>query len=46
MPCNPQRKKILIIRIGIGGKLRPIDPCGVCAKMAKKRGVKIVSFKE
>jgi cytidine deaminase len=37
-------RKILILRIGIGGKLRPIHPCNVCAKMAEKRGIKINPF--
>lgn len=44
MTRYPKVKKILIIRIGIGGKLRPIHPCSVCSKMAKKRGVVIIPF--
>lgn len=32
---------IIICRIGHGGKLRPIDPCHTCAKIASKMGIKI-----
>ena len=39
-------KTILIVRIGNSGKLRPVHPRDVCAKMAEKRGVKIVSVGE
>lgn len=46
MTRYPELKKIVIIRIGLSEELRPIDPCSVCAKMAAKRGVKIVSFEE
>lgn len=45
MSRYPDLTKIVIIRIGLSGELRPIDPCDVCAKMAKKRGVKIESWK-
>lgn len=36
-------KTIVICRVGWGGEIRPIDPCPVCAKVAKKYGVRIVS---
>lgn len=34
---------ILICRTGRSGEIRPIDPCPVCQKVAKKYGIKIVS---
>ena len=36
-------KTIVICRVGHGGDLRPIDPCPMCQKVAKKYGVKIIS---
>ena len=36
-------KTIVICRIGRNGKLRPIDPCPVCQKVAAKYGATIVS---
>ena len=36
--------KILICRVGRGGKLRPIDPCPSCARTAKKLGIEIRSI--
>lgn len=37
-------KTIVICRVGHGGKLRHIDPCPTCQKVAEKYGVKIVSI--
>ena len=37
-------KTILICRVGHSGKLRPIDPCPICQKVADKMGVKILSL--
>lgn len=37
-------KTIVICRVGRSGKLRPIDPCPMCQKVAKKYGVKIESI--
>lgn len=39
-------KSIIICRIGHGGALRPIDPCPVCAKAAKKLGITITTVRE
>lgn len=36
-------KTIVIMRIGHGGAIRPVDPCRVCAGIAKKLGIKIIS---
>ncbi len=36
-------KTLIIMRIGNGGDILPIDPCEDCKKMAKKLGVKIQS---
>ena len=36
-------KTLLIMRIGLSGKILPIDPCEDCQKMAKKHGVTIRS---
>jgi len=36
-------RKILICRIGMSGKLRPIDPCDRCQEIANKLGIKIES---
>ncbi len=36
---------ILIMRIGNGGDILPIEPCAVCKKLADKFGIKIVSIK-
>lgn len=36
-------KTLLIMRIGLSGKILPIDPCEDCQKMAKKYGVTIRS---
>ena len=38
--------KIVIIRIGRGGAILPIDPCETCLKVANKLGIKIESFDE
>jgi hypothetical protein len=38
-------KTILICRVGHSGILRPIDPCPVCQKIARKYGAKIISIK-
>jgi len=38
-------KTVLICRIGRSGELRPIEPCPVCQKVAKKYGAKIISIK-
>ena len=38
-------KTIVIGRIGQGGELRPIHPCGACQKLADKLGIKIESVK-
>jgi len=35
--------RILICRVGRGGKLRPIEPCESCAKIAEKLGIEITS---
>lgn len=37
-------KTIVIARVGHGGKLRKIDPCPVCQKVAKKYGIRIMSI--
>lgn len=39
-------KTILICRVGHSGKIRPIDPCPVCQKVAKKYGAKIISVSD
>lgn len=36
--------KIMILRIGAKGELRPIDPCSRCSRLAQKRGVTIESL--
>lgn len=36
-------RTILICRVGKGGDLRPIDPCEVCARTAKKLGIRIIT---
>lgn len=36
--------RIVIIRIGRGGAILPIDPCETCLKVANKLGIKIESF--
>lgn len=36
-------KTIIIMRIGLGGEIRPIDPCRVCKSIADKMRIKIVS---
>lgn len=36
--------KIMILRIGANGELRPIDPCERCLRLATKRGVTIESI--
>ncbi len=36
-------KKIIILRVGEGGEIRPIDPCSKCAEKAAELGVKIES---
>jgi len=38
-------KTIIVSRIGLGGDLRPIEPCEKCAKLAKKYNIKIVPVK-
>ena len=38
-------KTIIICRISNNGKLRPIDACPACQKVAKKLGVNIISIK-
>jgi len=37
---------ILILRIGHSGNLRPISPCAMCSKIAKKLGIKIMSLQD
>lgn len=37
-------RRILICRIGMSGKLRPIDPCIRCQGIADKLGIKIESI--
>lgn len=37
-------KTIVICRVGRSGKIRPIDPCPACQKVAAKYGAKIVSL--
>ena len=39
-------KTILICRVGHSGKLRPIDLCPVCAKAARKLGIRISTVAE
>lgn len=36
-------KTLMIMRVGNGGDVLPIDPCEDCQKMANKLGIKIVS---
>lgn len=36
-------KTIVILRIGLGGDIRPIEPCPKCSKLAEKYGIKIIS---
>lgn len=38
-------KTIVICRVGHSGKIRPIDPCPACQKVADKYGIKIISVK-
>lgn len=40
---HPSVKTIVIVRIGHSGKILPIEPCEICAKMASKNKVKIIS---
>lgn len=37
-------KTIIICRVGRSGRIRPIDPCPACQKVAAKYGIKIVSM--
>ena len=37
---------ILIVRIGLGGEIRPIEPCQMCSKIADKLGIKIISVEK
>lgn len=37
---------IYILRVGNSGKVRPIHPCKTCAKIAAKRGIKIIPLHE
>lgn len=37
--------RILILRVGARGDLLPIDPCRMCAKLARDRGIEIVSIR-
>lgn len=39
-------KEIWIVRLGQSGEMRPIRPCDMCAKVAKKLGVRIRSIVE
>lgn len=39
-------KTILICRVGRSGIIRPIEPCKVCQKVAKKYGAKIISISD
>ncbi len=36
-------KTIIIMRIGRAGAILPVDPCRVCASIARKMGIKIIS---
>lgn len=36
-------KTIIIMRVGRAGAILPVDPCRVCAGIAKKMGIKIIS---
>lgn len=38
-------KTIIIMRIGRGGDILPIDPCCMCSSIAKKLGIKIISVR-
>ena len=40
-----QIKTIVICRVGRSGNVLPIDPCPVCAKLAKKYGITILTVK-
>ncbi len=35
---------IVILRIGAGGDIRPIDPCAKCSALAAKFGIKIIAL--
>jgi len=37
---------IYILRVGNGGEFRPIHPCKTCARIAAKRGIRIVPLHE
>lgn len=37
----PTLRRILLARVGADGRLLPIEPCEVCAKLARRRGVRI-----
>jgi len=39
-------KTMLICRVGRSGILRPISPCPICSKVARKYGAKIISVCE
>jgi cytidine deaminase len=39
-------KTIIIIRLGRNGKIRPIDPCFACSRMAFLRGVEIKTIND
>lgn len=38
-------KTIIICRVGKGGDILPIDPCPVCAKVAKSLNIKIITIR-
>ena len=38
-------KTIVICRLGRAGDVRPIHPCQTCARIANKKGIKIVTIK-
>ena len=37
---------IYLCRTGMTGEIRPIEPCPVCSKIAKKMGIKIIPIHE
>ena len=39
-------RKILILRVGSDGSLLPIDPCKMCRKLARERGITIESIQK
>jgi hypothetical protein len=44
--AGPSLRKIIICRIGTGGRILPIDPCCVCAEKAAENGIEIIPLNQ